>query len=204
MARKHELTSAVYQLRIHLRGVSPPIWRRLRVPADTTIKRLHEVIQAAMGWEDIHLHVFTIRGQWYGVPREGALSLHAGSEDLKLSAFNLQLQERFTYEYDFYSHWHHDIRLERILPASPTQALPVCIAGGGACPPEDSGPPERYMRLLDERSVYDLIELLQEEVERVDFARDDLVDLLEEWWPWIQDFDRKRVNLHLRNPMHCG
>jgi hypothetical protein len=60
------------------------------------------------------------------------------------------------------------------------------------------------MRLLDERSVYDLIELLQEEVERVDFARDDLVDLLEEWWPWIQDFDRKRVNLHLRNPMHCG
>ena len=130
--------------------------------------------------------------------------MHAGCEELKLSAFNLQLQERFTYEYDFYSHWHHVIRLERILPVSPTQALPVCIAGRGACPPEDSGPSEHFMRLLDERSVYDLIELLQEEVERADFVRDDMVELLEAWWPWIQDFDRKRVNLRLRNPTYSG
>ena len=86
MAQKHEVTTTGYQLRIHLRCVSPPIWRRVRVAADTTIAALHEVIQAVMGWEDIHLHRFAIRGQWYGVPREGALNLHAGSEDLELSA----------------------------------------------------------------------------------------------------------------------
>ena len=74
----------------------------------------------------------------------------------------------------------------------------MCTGGRGACPPEDSGPPERFMQLLDERSVYDLIELLEEEVERADFSRDQLLELLDEWQPWLQGFDRIQINLRLR------
>jgi hypothetical protein len=198
MAEKHEFPTTAYQLRIHLRGVSPPIWRRVRVSADITIAALHDVIQAAMGWEDIHLHQFFIRGQCYGMPRAGALNLHAGPADLRLSAFDLKLRERFTYEYDFYSQWHHDIRLEKIWRHAAEQRLPVCTAGRGACPPEDTGPPERFMQLLDERSVYVLIERLEGEVERSDVSRDQLLDLLDEWWPWLQGFDRKQVNRRLQ------
>ena len=64
----------VYQLRIQLSGISPPIWRRILVAADCTIAELHQTIQLAMGWTDEHLHRFTIRGQWFCVPREGGVN----------------------------------------------------------------------------------------------------------------------------------
>ena len=54
--------SPVLQLRISLRGVSPPVWRRLLIPEQITIVQLHRVMQLAMGWNDEHLHRFIIRG----------------------------------------------------------------------------------------------------------------------------------------------
>ncbi|MFW6146484.1 MAG: plasmid pRiA4b ORF-3 family protein [Planctomycetota bacterium] len=48
-------------IRIELEGTSPPIWRRVAVPADVTLGDLHAVIQVAMGWEDDHLHEFVLR-----------------------------------------------------------------------------------------------------------------------------------------------
>ncbi|MEU0564991.1 plasmid pRiA4b ORF-3 family protein [Nonomuraea sp. NPDC005983] len=48
----------IYQLKVTLRGVHPPIWRRVHVPSTATLEQLHEVIQVAMGWEQHHLHVF--------------------------------------------------------------------------------------------------------------------------------------------------
>ena len=35
-----------------------------------TLDDLHHIIQAAMGWEDTHLHAFDIAGRGYGDPRE--------------------------------------------------------------------------------------------------------------------------------------
>ncbi|HZM64701.1 MAG TPA: hypothetical protein VFC16_00170 [Nakamurella sp.] len=43
---------SVYQLRVVVRGVSPLIWRRLLIPADTTIADLHAVLQVTFGWTD--------------------------------------------------------------------------------------------------------------------------------------------------------
>jgi len=98
-------TAPAYQLRINLFGVSPPVWRRVRVSAGTTIAELHDIILVVMGWQDVHLHEFCIRGHAYGVRQIGAASRFAGPANLTLSAFELQHHERFTYEYDFYSCW---------------------------------------------------------------------------------------------------
>ena len=64
----------IYQLRTVLRGISPLIWRRLLVHSDSTIAQLHEVLQVAFGWEDMHLNRFEIRGREYGVYRDGGTS----------------------------------------------------------------------------------------------------------------------------------
>ena len=61
---------SVLQLRISLRGVSPPVWRRLLIPEQITIVQLHRVMQLAMGWNDEHLHRFIIRGWRYGGHRD--------------------------------------------------------------------------------------------------------------------------------------
>ena len=55
------------QIRIDLEDVDPPIWRRLLIPSDIRLSRLHDVFQAAMGWTDSHLHAFTIGTKRYGM-----------------------------------------------------------------------------------------------------------------------------------------
>ena len=65
--RPSALVPSVYQLRVVVRGVSPLIWRRLLIPADTTIAGLHAVLQIAFGWTGTHLHRFVVQGREYGI-----------------------------------------------------------------------------------------------------------------------------------------
>ncbi len=67
--KKSAVPPEIYQLKVTLLGTSPPIWRRLLVPADTTLAQLHDVLQAAMGWEDCHMHEFSIGQRRIGRPR---------------------------------------------------------------------------------------------------------------------------------------
>ena len=80
----------VYQLKVTLCDARPPIWRRLLVPSDVTLGKLHRILQAAMGWTDSHLHRFDVKGISFGVPdpelefeseRKARLNAVAPSED---------------------------------------------------------------------------------------------------------------------------
>src|SRR6266478_5261230 len=57
-----------YQLKITLRGIRPPIWRRVQVPATIRLAGFHDVIQILFAWRDTHLHQFWIDGTSYGQP----------------------------------------------------------------------------------------------------------------------------------------
>ena len=70
--------TVIYQLRITLRGISPLIWRRLLVHAETSIAELHSILQLAMGWTDSHLHRFLIHGKEYGIAYEGGIGFADG------------------------------------------------------------------------------------------------------------------------------
>jgi hypothetical protein len=199
MSTTPNTSDQVYQLRIQLRGISPPIWRRVVVSSDATIQDLHTVIQATMGWENIHLHRFLIRGHWYDVPDQYAVAFLAGPSELTLSEFRFYEYERFVYEYDFYSEWIHDIRVEKMLPAERFPDVPICLGGRGACPLEDTGPADRFMALQDERSLFDILEWLEEELEE-DQSGEELRDRIRDWLPWLEQFDRKATNFRLKQP----
>ena len=94
-------TTSMLQLRISLRGVSPPVWRRLLIHEEITIADLQHVMQLALGWNDEHVHQFMSRGWRYGGHREGALQFFDGPDTLSLAAFGLHEHERFAYVYDF-------------------------------------------------------------------------------------------------------
>ena len=57
-------------VRIELRHTDPVIWRQVEVPTSITLKVLHRIIQAAMGWFDYHLWEFTIDERQYGLPMD--------------------------------------------------------------------------------------------------------------------------------------
>jgi hypothetical protein len=128
----------VLQLKISLVGASkPPVWRRVLVPANMRLNRLHDVIQAAMGWQGYHMHAFTAGGVDYGLPDP-----ELGHRDERKTAVNSVIVEpgdRMRYVYDFGDDWEHDVVVEKVLVAEPGARYPVCLTGKGRCPPEDCG-----------------------------------------------------------------
>lgn len=129
-------TNLVYQMKITLQEVKPPIWRRIQVKGDITLKVLHNIIQRVMGWEDGHLHKFDIRAP-------------SSEPKVRLNQLNLQEKQKFLYVYDFGDNWEHVILVETILPMDEKTRYPICLAGKRSCPPEDCGGPWGYMELLD-------------------------------------------------------
>jgi hypothetical protein len=131
----------LYQFKVTLRGVSnPPVWRRVLVHADASLGDLHQVIAAAMGWEDSHLHMFSDDSTRYGTP-DADLDLK-DEDEFALADVLVEPGDRLRYLYDFGDDWDHDVKLEKVLPPDAdlrAAAVPVCLAGKGACPPEDCG-----------------------------------------------------------------
>ncbi|MDO8727037.1 MAG: plasmid pRiA4b ORF-3 family protein [Candidatus Methanoperedens sp.] len=145
----------VYQFKITLDDIKPPIWRRIQVPETYTFWDFHVAIQDAMGWLDYHLHEFEILN-----PANG-LKVTIGLPDEEFPKRNLRdwaqkIADYFSLEnpsadyiYDFGDSWQNKIQLEKILPREDNVSYPVCIKGKRACPPEDCGGIGGYENLLE-------------------------------------------------------
>jgi len=179
---------SVYQIKVTLVGSKPPIWRRFLVRDTTTLYRLHNILQTVMGWENYHLHMFTINGQIYGDPEDDEYG-DLGTKNEARFRLNQVLgreESRFRYEYDFGDSWEHELIVEKILPPEKGSDPPVCTAGNRACPPEDVGGVWGYQDFLKAIS---------------DPAHPEHEDLLE----WIggsfdpEYFSLEEVNIRLRH-----
>lgn len=142
------MQESILQVKVRLLGVSrPPVWRRLLVPQGIRLDRLHEVIQASMGWDGYHLHVFSAGSAEYG---EAAGELGFRDErKVTLGHLLCDVGDRARYTYDFGDDWEHEMVLEKVLAADPGTIYPLCSAGKGACPPEDCGGPWGYEHLRE-------------------------------------------------------
>lgn len=137
----------VYQLKVSLKGVRPPVWRRIQVAGDLTLTQLHQVLQIVMGWTDTHLHQFIIGGERYAIPSPEDWGERPSDErKVRLVDF-AKAQTRFRYEYDFGDGWEHDLVVEEATETAPL-APALCIEGRRSCPPEDCGGPFGYAEFL--------------------------------------------------------
>ena|ERR1700736_1913260 len=129
------------QLRISLKDHTPTIWRRLVVPGEIKLSKLHSIFQAAMGWEDYHLHQFQIGEQVYGVPDDELdfEEFDDVDEDTVLLSEVVTAPMRFSYQYDFGDNWQHEVVVEAMEPVPLVLKFAACIDGQRACPPEDCG-----------------------------------------------------------------
>jgi hypothetical protein len=142
-----------YQLKITLANIRPAIWRRVQVPGSMSLAELHHVIQTTMGWEDSHLHEFDINGERYGVPGRDVATPYGGPKVHNEATTSLRgvagAGDRMLYTYDFGDDWEHLVVVEDVLESDPGTALPVCIGGRRACPPEDVGGAWGYADVLE-------------------------------------------------------
>lgn len=181
---------SIYQIKISLIGLKPPIWRTVLVPSDLGLEDFHDVIQIVMGWTDSHLHQFIANNVFYGIPDDDfGMGMEIEDESkYKLSQLLSKEKDIITYEYDFGDSWEHKILLEKILPFDTKTNLPVCIKGKRACPPEDCGGVWGYEELLETISNIehpeheDMLEWLGGEFDPEEFDLAEINDDLAEYW----------------------
>jgi hypothetical protein len=138
----------LYQIKVSLTGVKPPIWRRLVISSTTDLGGLHEIIQIAMGWTDTHLHQFVVADERFGVPDPDFEDGIIPENGIRIGSLLKKEKQWITYEYDFGDGWEHKIVLEKILPYTPGKIVPKCIGGRRGCPPEDVGGVWGYKEFL--------------------------------------------------------
>ena len=140
----------VFQLKVTLIGIEPPIWRRIMVHASTPLDRVHEYIQAAFGWWNYHLYEFEIDRTRYGIPDPdddfGPPVTNAHRTQLGNVA---EVGDSFRYAYDFGDNWQFEVVIEKSIPFAAGMTVPACIDGRRACPPEDCGGTWGYQELLE-------------------------------------------------------
>ncbi|MBN1650504.1 MAG: plasmid pRiA4b ORF-3 family protein [Bacteroidales bacterium] len=138
------------QLKITLENVKPPVWRRIVLSDELSLFQLHNTIQIAFNWTNMHLYQFKIGD--IKVDMDGGFGLSEESEglnvkDVKLKDFSFTEKDTFKYWYDFGDDWMHQIQVEKISQLGPK--YPVCLAGKRNAPPEDCGGPWGYQHLMD-------------------------------------------------------
>lgn len=147
MAKK--VPSRIFQVKVTLSGVRPPIWRCLLVPSNMSLRRFHDVLQIAFGWTDSHLHMFTVGEDSYGLPDpDGDLNWIKNDARVKLDQVLAKAKDSFVYEYDFGDSWDHQVVHEKIISEPLSLKVPSCIGGARACPPEDCGGVPGYAEFL--------------------------------------------------------
>jgi hypothetical protein len=144
-------TKKIYQFKIVLEEIKPPIWRRIHVRSDISLHRLSTTILIAMGWGGGHLHQFEIDGKSYGISDDDFDS----EEDMldergfRLDDLDQGALKSFTFEYDFGDGWRHTVELEEVLAQAKGQKYPLCISGARQCPPDDCGGVPGYEKFLE-------------------------------------------------------
>lgn len=149
-AKKPAPAASSYTLKVTLLGSAPPIWRTVQVRGDTTLGRLHRVLQAAFGWEDCHPHQFVVGQRRFGVPERADFGPPV-TDERKATVAELAPKrgKRFVYEYDFGDGWEHGVEVEAIAAPVGGLSLPRLLDGARAAPPEDSGGVWGYAQKLE-------------------------------------------------------
>lgn len=151
--RKDLTVTEIARLRIVLEGMDDPVFRRIEVATATRLDRLHDVLQAAMGWENYHLYEFGVgRFIRYGLPDPGWPDPDLRS--VRRATLSRLLDQAgpdgsFHYTYDFGDDWLHTVTLELVNDADPEVAHPRLLDAEGRCPPEDCGGAGGYARYLE-------------------------------------------------------
>jgi len=147
MGEQKAIAGRNYQMKITLRGIRPPVWRRVLVPARIRLGRLHVVIQTVFGWTDTHLHQFWIDETPYGQPDDFDQEVVSENAVTLWRVLGMGIR-RFTYVYDFGDNWEHEILVEKIIAGHVGIQRPLCLGGKRHRPPEDCGGPWGYREFL--------------------------------------------------------
>jgi hypothetical protein len=138
----------IARLKITLNDVEPLVLRRIEILFDIRLDRLHEVLQAAMGWTNSHLYEICAGGWGLTDPDcpDGPLDARKAKLDRVVEDTGAKT---LRYLYDFGDGWEHTVKIERLIDTVPGERYPRLLEANGRCPPEDVRGPPSYAETLE-------------------------------------------------------
>jgi hypothetical protein len=182
--------ATIARLKITLDNVTPVVLRRVEVPFDIRLDRLHLTIQAAMGWTNSHLYEIRAGGVGWSTPYPDA-DWAGDFIDARKARLEDIGTKSLQYLYDFGDGWEHTIKIERLIDPEPGILYPRLIEAKGRCPPEDVGGPWGYGEFLEaiadpsHERHRELKEWFADDfnphVVDIDWLSEDVTDLAQRW-----------------------
>ena len=187
---------SIYHVRVALLRTSPHVWRRILVRASSKLSELHQTILCSFGWSADHSHRFLIRGR--------SFSDANAATSPPLSDFQFAAGERFVYDLRFQDAqalvpvWRHQVRLEKITTAEPSDSFPRCTEGRGSPPLEQVSGPVELAHLADLFTPRYIVHRLAELVDG-DVADCRVAQELRHLRPWLnrRNFSSRETNRRL-------
>ena len=155
---------SMLEIRVELVDSEPSIWRQLEVRSSLSLDQVHQVLQTAFGWQDMHLHRFIGNDPFAPLrPVNGVIpetlqwlpSQECDEPDDRPEEY-LSLGQLLAlgggaafYEYDFGDSWLHRLALVASSPASEGPAPARLVDGARLGPLEDSGGFPGYKEILE-------------------------------------------------------
>ncbi len=146
-------SSEFIEIKVTLKEIEPPVWRKFVISTDANLEELHMVIQKTMGWQNCHLYDFSVNnGKKKFSPND--MSDLFGNEDdfedpseMTIADLMMMKIEDIQYNYDYGDGWEHSVEIGKQVLLQAGVKYPLCTEGSGACPPEDCGGPYSYANL---------------------------------------------------------
>lgn len=165
----------IYQLKVTLKHLSSPVWRRLEIDSRISFQELHNLIQIAFEWENCHLHSFSVRksngvnianqdveigsldeADLFGIVLE---TITYEEKDEIVGDWLLKEKDKCLYTYDYGEDWEHDIILEKIIQPTENVFYPRCVKAKGISPGEEG---VSFYNELVEIDMHELCEEINE------------------------------------------
>jgi len=185
----------MYYLRITIDGITPPIWRLIKIPETFSLNKLHHIIQIAFGWENKYIYCF----RHDEVPTTNPILWGGGvtiyDKRVKIKDVLQQVGDTLPYEYDIADGWKHTIVLENI--KSGLSKWAQCPDGARAAPPEDFGGVRRYQEIIyhlchpEIDGYLELLDLLGDNYDSEQFDQELANKRLRELGQYIKAYEEK-------------
>ncbi len=156
-----------YQLKIMIKGSSPPIWRRVIVPGKISFADLDDVIECIFGWEHEHMYEFYFQKKKAHIVMQDEFGEGIDANEACIDGW-IGKGSKFEYTYDFGDNWKHMVVVEKLVPYEKRYASVVKFAGPNMI--EDCGGIWGFYDCMDEAEKFDL-DAVNERLKSMEFGK---------------------------------
>ena len=157
------------EFRVTVQGISPLIWRHIRISNSSSLAVLHWVLQVGLTKQDQPSYQFSVHGFMIAESRD------ANTHDarvIKLMDLQLRVGEKLVYSYQNAKPWKLELRLINFVNHNHDDLLPILLAGKRSAPTENISSPRDFLFKRREQELNPPLRSLQLAAQTIAFVLD--------------------------------